>query len=143
VSTKKPEVDSSSTLQSSRVSARTAACDDVGSGRMALMPIDLPPDYDDFKAEVLSDQESDDQGVYEVWWSANSRYPDLPLSTRLAIAESVVADLLRDGRVTLVRGEWIGPDHEREPVPNPGDALREATTWQPTPGEPVVWMADA
>jgi hypothetical protein len=29
-----------------------------------------------------------------VWWNANSWYPDQPLSTRLAIAESVVSDLL-------------------------------------------------
>jgi hypothetical protein len=54
------------------------------------VPIELPPDYDDFKAEVLADQETDSQGVYEIWWSANSRYPNLPLSTRLAVAESVV-----------------------------------------------------
>ena len=83
------------------------------------MPIELPPDYEAFKAEVISDQAHDSQGVYEVWWSANSRYPDLPLSTRLAIAESVVRHLLREGRDVLVRGEWIGPENEREPV-SPG-----------------------
>ena len=107
------------------------------------MSIDLPPDYEAFKADVLSDQERDAQGVYEVWWSANSRYPDQPLSRRLAIAESVVADLIREGRIALVRGEWIGPDHERQPVSDQQTALLDWATWVPTPGEPVVWMADA
>jgi hypothetical protein len=109
---------------------------------MTRMPIDLPPDYESFKAEVISDQADDDQGVYEVWWSANTRYPDLPLSTRLAIAECVVRDLLRESRIALVRGEWIGPDHERVAVPDQEAALREWLTWVPQPGEPVVWMAD-
>ncbi len=106
------------------------------------MPIDLPTDYDDFKAEVLADQDTDSQGVYEVWWSANSRWPGLPVSARLAIAEAVVHDLLRDGHITLVRGEWIGPDFEREPVPDVENALRDWATWVPQSSEPVVWMAD-
>jgi hypothetical protein len=106
------------------------------------MPIDLPPDYKAFKTEVLSDQERDAQGVYEVWWSANTRYPDRPVSWRLRIAESVVADLIRESRIALVRGEWIGPDYEREPVLDSEAALLEWATWVPTPGEPVVWMAD-
>jgi hypothetical protein len=106
------------------------------------MPIDLPSDYNDFKAEVLADQEMDSQGVYEVWWSANARYPELPLSTRLAIAESVVSDLLREERIALVRGEWIGPDHERAAVADAKAALRDWGTWVPQQGEPVVWMAD-
>jgi hypothetical protein len=103
----------------------------------------MPLDYADFKTEVIGDQETDSQGVYEVWWSANSRYPELPLSSRLAIAESVVGELLSEGRVTLVSGEWIGPEQEREPVPNAEETLRSWATWVPTPGEPVVWMADA
>lgn len=107
------------------------------------MPIDLPADYDDFKAVVLAEQQENSQGVYEVWWSANSRWPDVPLSTRLAIAESVVRDLLSEGRVTLVRGEWTGPEGEREPVPDPEAALRNWVTWALHPTEPVVWMADA
>jgi len=49
---------------------------------MAHMPIDLPPDYDAFMAEVGSDQAEDDQGVYEVWWKTNTWYPDQPLCTR-------------------------------------------------------------
>ena len=81
--------------------------------------------------------------MYEVWWQANSWYPDHPMSTRLAIAESVVRDLLREGRITLVHGEWIGPDHAREPVTDADAALRDWATWVPQPGESGVWMADS
>lgn len=110
------------------------------TGRMAD---DRPTDYDDFKAEILADQETDEQGVYEVWWAANGRYPDLPLSSRLAVAESVVRELLRDGRILLVRGEWIGPRHDREAVLDTEAALRDWSTWVPQPSAPVIWMADA
>jgi hypothetical protein len=107
------------------------------------MPIDLPHDYEAFKEEVLSDQADDDQGVYEFWWRANTRFPRLPLSARLALAERVVADLLSERRVTLLRGKWIGPEHEREAVADAQAALREWATWVPQPDQPVVWMADA
>jgi hypothetical protein len=106
------------------------------------MPIDLPPDYDQFKAEVLRDQGREAQGVYEVCWSANSRYPDLAASTRLAIAESVVRDLVSQRRITLVRSEWIGPEHDPEVVSDPQAALLAWDTWVPQPGEPGIWMAD-
>lgn len=112
-------------------------------GRMAHMGIDLPPDYDAFRSEVISDQEADDLGVYEVWWLANTWYPDRELSTRLAIAESVVHDLIQAGRVTLVRGAWIGPDHEHEPVADVDEALRDWATWVPQQDAPVVWIVDS
>jgi hypothetical protein len=107
------------------------------------MPIELPPDYEALKAQVISNQEAHDQCVYEVWWAADSRYPELPLSARLAIGEAVVSDLLREGRVTLVRGEWTGPRHEREAVADEQAALLGWATWVPQPGEPVTWMTDA
>ncbi len=109
---------------------------------MTFMREDLPPDYEEFKLEVLSDQARDAQGLYEVWWSANSRYPSLTLSGRLAIAESVVADLLQEKRIELVRGKWIGTEHPREPVTDVEAALRAFASWVPDPDEPVVWMAD-
>jgi hypothetical protein len=103
------------------------------------MPIELPEDYEDFKASVVFDMSQDSQGVYEVWWAANSWYPALPLSRRLAIAENVVSDLLAEGRVTLVRGKWIGPDHEREAVGDAQSTLLDWATWVPQ-DESVVWL---
>ena len=107
------------------------------------MSTDLPDDYEAFKAEVLSDQDADDQGVYEVWWLANARYPHLPLSTRLATAEAVVRDLVRDGRVILVERDWATPDGNQTPVADPEATLRNWATWVLPPNEPVVWMVNA
>ena len=107
------------------------------------MPIDMPADYDAFKAAIVRDQETDSQGVYEVWWQANTWYPDQLLSTRLAMAEQVVRDLLDEGRVILVQGQWISPAHEREPVADVEAAIRAWATWVPDTDKPVVWMADA
>ena len=55
---------------------------------------DRPDDYAAFRALVLFDAQQDWLGLYEVWWEANSRYPTLPVSKRLAFAEGVVSDLL-------------------------------------------------
>jgi hypothetical protein len=104
---------------------------------------ELPPDYEAFMAVVSAAQEDDDQGVYEVWWHANHRYPDLPLSTRLALSESVVRDLLREHRVRLVEGDSNGPTHEPQPVGDPEETLRHWATWVLSPDQPVVWMVDA
>lgn len=105
----------------------------------------LPEDYLDFRADVLKDlQDGDLDGVYDVWWSANSRYPQLPLSHRLALAERVVSDLIKDGRVTLSLERqsepWVKRPGEhprvssfREPIPVDewADTLLERTTWVP------------
>jgi hypothetical protein len=95
------------------------------------MPIELPSDYADYQAEVLADQDREPQAVYETWWTANSRYPQLALSTRLAIAESVVRDMLEQGRIKLVRGLWVGYEFPHEEVTD----LR-SLSWPGTPGSP-------
>lgn len=50
---------------------------------------------------------------------------------------------VEEGRVTLVTGAWIGPDHAREPVEDVETALRDWATWVPQENKPVVWMADS
>ena len=107
---------------------------------MVRVKLELPSDYESFKASVVDDQYDDDQGVYEVLWAANTRYPGLALSSRLAVAESVVSELLSEGLVCLVRGEWTGSPSERDLVEDPLAALLDWSTWTLPPGEPVVWM---
>lgn len=75
-----------------------------------------------------------------MWWNANTRYPDQPLSTRLAIAEAVVRDLLREGRIALVRSKWIGRDQAHEAVLDEDMVLRDWATWVPQPDGTLVWM---
>jgi hypothetical protein len=109
-------------------------------GRMPLVPIDLPPDYSAFKAEVIADQESDDQGVYEIGWATNGRYADLPESTRLAIAQQVVRELVNEGRVVLVQAQWPRSSRDGEPITDVESTLSATATWAPE--DPVVWMTD-
>jgi hypothetical protein len=104
------------------------------------MTANLPDNYEDFKSSIF-DTSADSLGVYEVWTAANCDYPTLPVSERLAIAEQVVSDLLAEGRVTLVRGRWIGPEHDHEAVDDPVATLREWRTWVPEQGS-VVWLLE-
>jgi hypothetical protein len=98
-------------------------------------------EYDSFRAEILGDFEDDGLGVYEVWWTANSRYPTRPVSDRLRLAEAIVSELLASGTARLYRGEWIGPTqpHQAVPADQVDAVLCDWATWVPQEGA-TVWM---
>jgi hypothetical protein len=98
-------------------------------------------EYERFRAEILSDFEDDALGVYEVWWTANTRFPARSVSDRLAIAESIVSELVTNGTAHLYRGRWIGPTHERQAVPESDleTILLGWGTWVPQEND-VIWM---
>jgi hypothetical protein len=111
------------------------------------MPNTAPADYQDFVDTIAHEASRFDQGVYEVWWDANSRYPDWPLSRRLAIAEQVMDDLIANYDIRFFRAAWQDTDH---PEPIAADevpaVLRAWETWVvPPDGDAVVWfrIADA
>ena len=99
--------------------------------------------YDDFKRDVVYDASVTKIGVYEVWWNANARYPEWPLSKRLAVAEHLVSDLVADHQIQLFRGNWIGPN-DGEPIAavDLPVVLRRWDTWVPQDGEDLVWLRD-
>lgn len=98
-------------------------------------------EYGGFRTEILGDFEDDALGVYEVWWTANTRFPTRSISERLALAEAIVTDLVTSGSARLCRGRWIGPSHERQEVPEGevGAVLLAWGTWVPQEDD-VVWM---
>ena len=102
----------------------------------------VPPgqaNFQDFKLTVVSDASEDWLGVFEVWWGANSWYPERPLSERLALAEAAVRDLLSEGLVEMYRGEsWEG-EKTAVPTDERDDVLREWETWA-VPNGPRVFL---
>lgn len=86
-----------------------------------------PPD--DFARAVLDDAGEDLIGAYEVLGLANAWYPGWPMSWRRQLAEQTLATLVREGLVTLCRGNW--EDAADHPVPRDElDAvLRDPATW--------------
>lgn len=93
--------------------------------------------YHAFRSDILSDLEADDMGVYEVWWTANTAYPERPLSDRLLLAEVLVMDLVRTNKATVWRGAWEGSARGGTALALPDLAvvLREWTTWVPQEDE--------
>lgn len=98
-------------------------------------------DYTAFRDEVLGDFEDDALGVYEVWWTANTRFPDKALSERLALAEAVTAELVRHGTAVLFRGKWVGREEDSRPVAaeDVPTILQAWASWVPQEND-VVWM---
>jgi hypothetical protein len=76
-----------------------------------------------FKEAVLEQCGDGRIGVHQVLWLANSRYPQLRVSDRLALAEQAIWELLHEGRLEL-----IGPGG---PIARPGwePVLLSWETW--------------
>lgn len=62
------------------------------------------------REEVLTLLAEDDVPVQEIWWAANSLFPEAALSTRLALAEQLVRDLVGDGGASVYRTSWLAED---------------------------------
>lgn len=84
--------------------------------------------FGEFKRELLADATTDTFGVCEAWWTANTWYPDRPLSERLATSERAIRELLADGLIMLVRNQ-SDPAGSQIPAEDYEDALRAWDTW--------------
>ena len=84
-------------------------------------------DLDDVRTEILSTATEDLNGVWEAWWTVNRLRPELPLSSRLALAEEALRSLLTQDLVRLSRGSW---DAQIDvPSADANDLLRDYATW--------------
>ncbi len=109
---------------------------------IGAMPNVEPADYEDFKGTIAHEASHFDHGVYEVWWDANKRYPDWPLSQRLAIAERVVHDLIANYDIRFFRANWLEREHP-EPIADADvtTVLRSWSSWVvPQDGNAIVWF---
>jgi hypothetical protein len=92
------------------------------------------------KAEVLSEVEADNVGVWEVLWRANSLFPEALMSERVALAENVIRDLLAEDLVRVLQGDpWFGQGDELWPVADAGVVLRNWSAWVPS-GDSAFWL---
>ena len=69
-------------------------------------------DHTKLRAEIISDGEDDYTGLYEIIWSLNSAYPDLPRAPKVAAARAVTAELLNEGRLRFYKTIWASNDFE-------------------------------
>ena len=88
-------------------------------------------EFGQLRNEVLDLLSDDDMSVQEVWWAANSLFPEEALSARLAMAEDVVRRLVEDGDANLYRSPWPTSDDVPGPVgvAELEEVLRSWSTW--------------
>ena len=89
------------------------------------------PEISQLRAEVLALLRVDDLPVQEVWWAANSLFPDVPLSSRLALAERLVRTLVEEGAADLYRSPGPASPLTADTVDAPDleAVLRSWSTW--------------
>jgi hypothetical protein len=97
---------------------------------------------DDLKYEVVVSANEDVTGVHELWWIANTWWPDVSLSVRLRRAEDAIVWALERDLIALyydatAEGRRVAP-HEWPEV------LRDWRTWAIPDGPRVFfWRTDA
>ena len=79
--------------------------------------------------KALMDANDDIPAVLHIWWAANSTYPELPLSERLALSEQVIRQILDDGLVVLIRRRRIDNEGEEVPPEQWDSLLKRWDTW--------------
>jgi hypothetical protein len=98
----------------------------------------LMEDLDDVRTEILSTATEDLNGVWEAWWTVNRLRPELPLSSRLALAEEALRSLLAQDLVRLSRGSW---DAQVDvPSADVNDVLRDYETWVASADRELVFF---
>jgi hypothetical protein len=88
----------------------------------------MSDEVDEIKQGIAIDAAEDIVPVFHSWWDANAKYPDLPLSKRLAIAEQAISESLAEGVIALTTdpkaasGTFVAPSDY-------ASALRRWDTW--------------
>ncbi len=88
--------------------------------------------------EAIIDVSGDIPPVFHIWWRANSLYPDVAASERLALAEQTIRQLLNDGLVVLIRNRTMDYEGDEVPPDEYDSVLRQWDTWCAPPEEGVV-----
>lgn len=88
--------------------------------------------------EAIMDANDDDPAVLHIWWQANSLYPELPVSERLAFAEQAIRQLLEDELVVLIRNRTIDDEGDDVPPDEYDSVLKRWDTWCVPPDGGVV-----
>ena len=100
------------------------------------------PEAEQLRRTLIADAMDDVTGVYEAWWSANSRWPEKRPSERLRIVEEAAQSALDEGLVRIELGSW---DDGTTPVDDAEARrlLNEWATWTIPAGPKVfVWRTE-
>ena len=100
-----------------------------------------PIDPAKLREEVLSDGEGDYTGLYEIVWSLNTQYPRVDYDLKVAAARAVVADLLRNGRVSLYRTAWASNRYDPVSQSEALNALDAPAAWADPSDQPYLCYA--
>jgi hypothetical protein len=95
--------------------------------RLYAWPVAAYEESDDLKYEVVVSANEDVTNVHELWWAANTWWPDLPLSVRLRRAEDAILWALERDLIALyydanAEGRRLAPHEWR-------DVLRDWRAW--------------
>jgi hypothetical protein len=95
------------------------------------------------RREVLSDGEEDYTGLYEIIWSLNTQYPDVSRDLKIAAAQAVVAELLKEGHLAVYRTTWASNRFEPVPQQDAVVALGVPEAWEDPTDQPYFCYAAA
>jgi hypothetical protein len=94
----------------------------------------------EIKQGIAIDAQGDIVPVFHSWWHANSSFPHLRLSERLAIAEQAISESLSEGVIVLTTNPDAAPGTFVAPS-DYGDVLKRWDTWIADEGVVKIYVA--
>ena len=80
----------------------------------------------------------DYQGLYELVWAFNGKFPEATDAGRLTAAQLAVTRLAREGLVSVLRTRWTSSEHEEIDTEAAVEILANPTCWR-SPAESTDW----
>ena len=81
---------------------------------------------------VIRDQANDDLfGLYEIIWSLNTRYPEVPEAQKVAASIPVLESLVDSSEIILFRSRWATSAHAPVSREEAMNLVRDPASWKP------------
>jgi hypothetical protein len=98
-------------------------------------------DKSDLRRRILEDGSEDYTGLYEIIWSLNTHYPDVPRETKMTAARGVMLDLLQSGEIALYKTRWASNEYVAVPPSEALTVAQSAEAWGDPKDDPYVCYA--
>jgi len=94
-------------------------------------------------AMILSDACEDYYGLYEIIWSLNNQFPDVPEDSKREVAQEALGNLVKKRLVSLYTTTWPGGTYVAVPGHQAQAVIAAGSSWASPPAAPTKYYCFA
>ena len=92
---------------------------------------------------ILSDACEDYYGLYEIIWSLNNQFPDVPEDSKREVAQEALGNLVKKRLVSLYTTTWPGGTYVAVPGHQAQAVIAAGSSWASPPAAPTKYYCFA